>query len=127
MKKIFFASFAGLLFSSFVSAQNTTSINLAWLEANKGTQPTGVTWGVPFAKGSVKKAQSFTLTAADGSVLPVQSWPLAYWPDGSVKWSGFATVANGQQSTFKLTPGSGKASTPSQTLQVNETGTAIRI
>jgi len=22
----------------------------------------------------------------------VQSWPLAYWPDGSLKWSGLATV-----------------------------------
>jgi hypothetical protein len=24
--------------------------------------------------------------------MPLQSWPLAYWPDGSIKWTGFATV-----------------------------------
>jgi hypothetical protein len=24
--------------------------------------------------------------------MPAQSWPLAFWPDGSIKWSGFATV-----------------------------------
>ncbi len=26
--------------------------------------------------------------------LPLQAWPLAYWPDGSLKWSGFAAVAS---------------------------------
>lgn len=27
--------------------------------------------------------------------LPVQSWPLAYWPDGSLKWTAHA-IAGGQ-------------------------------
>ena len=30
---------------------------------------------------------AFTLTAPDGTVLPVQTFPAAYWPDGSLKWT----------------------------------------
>jgi hypothetical protein len=54
---------------------------------------TGVSWGVPWPQGTVTKNQAFALTGPDGKVLPVQAWPLAYWPDGSLKFSGFATVA----------------------------------
>jgi hypothetical protein len=51
----------------------------------------GVSFGVPWPKGSVKRDATFALSAGDRQ-LPLQSWPLAYWPDGSLKWSGFATV-----------------------------------
>jgi len=53
----------------------------------------GVSWGVPWAQGTVPKNQAFALTGPDGKTLPLQTWPLAYWPDGSLKFSGFATVA----------------------------------
>jgi hypothetical protein len=51
----------------------------------------GVSWGVPWAPGAVARGASFSLSA-QGRELPLQSWPMAYWPDGSLKWSGFATV-----------------------------------
>ena len=35
-------------------------------------------------RGTVRKEQTFTLTTADGKALPLQNWPLAYWPDGSM-------------------------------------------
>jgi hypothetical protein len=54
---------------------------------------TGVSWGVPWPQGAVQKNQAFALAGPDGKALPVQSWPLAYWPDGSLKFTGFATVA----------------------------------
>ena len=47
---------------------------------------TGVSFGVPWPQGSVKKSDSFILDS-QGKRLPVQSWPLAYWPDGSIKFS----------------------------------------
>jgi len=37
----------------------------------------------------VPKDQAFALATADGKALPLQTWSLAYWPDGSLKWSGF--------------------------------------
>jgi hypothetical protein len=76
----------------------------------------------------VRKEQTFTLTA-DGKSLPLQSWPLAYWPDGSIKWTGFATVAGaGAAGPLKLSPGSSAApAAPTAPVRVNTTGTAIDI
>lgn len=68
-------------------------VEIHWLGGSAAPVATGVSWGVPWPKGTVTKAQTFALTTGDGRTLPLQSWPLAYWPDGSLKWSGFATVA----------------------------------
>ncbi|MBD1551275.1 Tat pathway signal sequence domain protein [Pseudomonas typographi] len=63
---------------------------LGWL----GTQPPasfeGVTWGTPWPRGHVAAGSSFGLHGGDGSAPVLQSWPLAYWPDGSLKWTGHA-------------------------------------
>ncbi len=60
-----------------------------------GAQPlridSGVSFGVPFAPGAVKRGVGFALSAQN-TQLPLQSWPLAFWPDGSIKWMGLATV-----------------------------------
>ena len=62
----------------------------------------GITWGIPFQKGEIKKGQTFTLTAGVGSAVPVESWPLAFWPDGSLKWVGFAAVSDAHQQDWTL-------------------------
>ena len=67
------------------------SVALTWVGENPPATATGVSWGVPWAQGAVAKSATFSLSAAGGD-LPVQTWPMAYWPDGSLKWSGFATV-----------------------------------
>jgi hypothetical protein len=37
--------------------------------------------------------------------MPLQSWPLAYWPDGSLKWVGLSTVVDTSSgTTFELVP-----------------------
>src|SRR3954465_15138967 len=41
----------------------------------------GVSFGVPWPKGSVKRGATFNLTAGSKQ-LPLQTWPLAFWPDG---------------------------------------------
>lgn len=68
-------------------------VRLDWLGGAPPPVATGVSWGVPFPRGAIRKNQAFTLRTAAGEPLPLQSWPLAYWPDGSPKWVGFATVA----------------------------------
>jgi hypothetical protein len=68
-------------------------VTLDWLGGEPPAAPTGVSWGVPWPRGAVKPGATFTLRSAAGELLPVQSWPLAYWPDGSLKWVGHATVA----------------------------------
>jgi hypothetical protein len=46
----------------------------------------GQNWGIPWPKGKVKRNQVFVLKTSSGKILPLQTWPLAYWPDGSIKW-----------------------------------------
>ncbi len=68
-------------------------VQLHWLNQPAAGVSTGVSWGVPWPQGAVPRDTSFNLTDATGKALPVQTWPLAYWPDGSLKWTGVATVA----------------------------------
>lgn len=70
---------------------------LHWLEGVPASFQ-GTTWGVPWPQGRVPADASFELRAADGAAKAnvgtegtvVQSWPLAYWPDGTLKWSAHA-------------------------------------
>ncbi|MEO5958086.1 MAG: Tat pathway signal sequence domain protein, partial [Opitutaceae bacterium] len=97
---------AFLTFAAAAFAAEPVQIN--WLGNTPAPVPAGVSWGVPWPKGAVPKEQKFSLKAADGKALPLQSWALAYWPDGSLKWSGFATVA-GPETTGPLQLSSGEA------------------
>ena len=77
--------------STQASAAAPQRVALSWLGAAPLVSG-GVSWGVPWPQGAVARGTGFSLSAS-GRDLPLQSWPLAYWPDGSIKWSGFATAA----------------------------------
>jgi hypothetical protein len=97
-----------------------------WLEGKPPVTAVGISWGVPWAKGTVPKDQTFALAAADGTNLPLQTWPLAYWPDGSLKWSGFATVVGaGLEGPFKLATGA--PATGSATVKVRQSDSTWEI
>ena len=86
-----FAFFALTVLPTMLIAQ---SVQLNWI----GKAPklkTGVSWGVPFEKGKVMKSQLFELNGKQQ--FPLQTWPLAYWPDGTIKWLGCAAVVDGQE------------------------------
>ena len=103
-------------------------VSLNWLGGTPPAVSTGVSWGVPWPRGTVQQNQGFTLTGADGTILPLQTWPLAYWPDGSLKWSGFATVAGQQTSdSLKLSLGATPTVLGKPTIQLREDGQSIEI
>ncbi len=85
-----------------LTAGAQTKVDLHWI----GKEPVyavGQSFGVPFAKGEMNGYGSFTLKDADGSAIPVQSWPLARYNDGSVKWMGFyATIPSGSGEALTL-------------------------
>lgn len=84
-------------------------MELHLLNQEPASTPIGISWGVPWPRGAVSRDSAFNLNA-QGSSLPLQSWPLAYWPDGSLKWSGFATVAPaGLSGQLTLVPGTAQA------------------
>jgi hypothetical protein len=99
-------------------------VSIDWLGRTAPSLETGVSWGVPWPRGAVRKGQTFSLTTRDGKALPLQSWTLAYWPDDSIKWMGFATVT-GATGPFQLSIGS--AAPIAQSLRVNSTEHAIEI
>ena len=92
-KRVGVVGVAGLVAMLMAGAARGADTTVEWLDKVAPTEAVGVSFGVPFARGTVMKGQEFALKTAEGGVLPAQSWPLAYWPDGSLQWIGFATVA----------------------------------
>jgi hypothetical protein len=104
-------------------------VPVGWLDGAPPASDAGVSFGVPWPRGSVSKGQAFALSTAEGKSLPVQTWPLAYWPDGSIKWIGVATVA-GPGAAHGAILSAGAAANPAPTgpvLRVVRSDTAIEI
>ncbi|HEY4147383.1 MAG TPA: hypothetical protein VGM41_00575 [Chitinophagaceae bacterium] len=121
----------GLFLSScspILYAQQSVSVPVNWL-STVPVKPTGVSWGLPWAQGLVKNTTGFALVKADGSSVAVQSWPMAWWPDGSVKWTGFAAVADSsvKNSSIKLVPDKSKQPVNGGTIQISDEAEDIRI
>ncbi|MDE6022223.1 MAG: hypothetical protein K2G13_01850, partial [Muribaculaceae bacterium] len=87
-----------------------TDIPLEWVGDVPNTD-FPVTLGVPFDPGSVLNTKSLSL-ASGNQEYPTDAWPLAFWPDGSLKWAAVSgtvpagkkglTVRIGDQKTRKL-------------------------
>jgi hypothetical protein len=60
-----------------------------WIDGKAGHGTSGVTFGTPWPRGK-QRANQFVLRGHDDAPTPLQSWPLAYWPDGSLKWTAHA-------------------------------------
>ncbi|MBN1973452.1 MAG: hypothetical protein JW787_07415 [Sedimentisphaerales bacterium] len=113
---------------SFLSGAQIEPVPLVWLDGEEPPNPSGISWGVPWSHGTVQKTQSFTLTSSDGRNLPIQTWPLAYWSDGSLKWSGFSTVADSNiTGPLKLSFGSSTIPDGTSTVQITENNNTIEI
>ena len=106
------------------TGRRRAKVALTWLGAEPPLLSGGVSWGVPWPQRAVAHGAGFSLSA-DGKDLPVQSWPLAFWPDGSLKWSGFATVVPaGLAGPVILSTGSSAAS---GTLKVTNNGKSVLV
>ena len=102
-------------------------VSIDWLDHSAPGAATGVSFGVPWPQGAVKKDPTFSLRAADGKTLPLQTWPLAYWPDGSLKWSGLATATGaGVAGPFILSSGT-SAATDGAKLTLQQSNGVIEI
>jgi hypothetical protein len=94
---------AFLLAASSLFAADPVTLN--WLGGTPPATGANVTWGVPWPKGAMTTDTPLRLTAG-GQDVPIQSWPLAYWPDGSIKWTGHSlTAPAGLAGPFTLGPG----------------------
>src|ERR1039458_5585477 len=106
----------------------TGDVLVGWLGGTPPALATGLSWGVPWPRGAYQKDHSFTLTGHDGKTLPLQSWPLAWWPDGSLKWSGFASVVDaGLASPLRLASGNAASLPGAPSVKVREDAAGIDI
>ncbi|WP_328757095.1 exo-rhamnogalacturonan lyase family protein [Streptomyces sp. NBC_00271] len=104
-------------------AADTDPVTLDWLEDGALGAAPGSTVGVPWPKGAYQQDQTFALTDASGKDVPVQSWPIAYWPDGSLKWTAHA-VSSG---SGKLTLAAGTPTAPDKKVTVDKHGGTIDV
>lgn len=100
-------------------------VKLTWLEKSNAASAQGLTWGVPWPKGTVKTNTKFHLRNTEKEEFVIQSWPLAYWPDGSLKWTGHAATGLAGDVEYQVVPYKTKAVGPVLTLK--DTAEAIHI
>ena len=120
---------AALPFAASMAKEKTNkpvaeNIPLHWLD-KPVKQSNGATWGVPWPKGTVKKKTEFFLSN-DKKEVALQTWPLAYWPDGSLKWTAHALGAQGNL-TENLQLKIGTATSAGSPLLVKETNNTVQI
>lgn len=121
-----FTAFLLFTASSFAAADKPVPIK--WLGGQPSPVPTGVSFGVPWPRGAVQRTQSFALTGTDGKAMPVQTWPLAFWPDGSLKWIGVAAIAGPESGRdFQLSTAVSPAGTSASAVQVRRSDTTYII
>ncbi len=100
--------------------------HLSWLEGEEAAVKAGTTWGHPWPQGELSRQQELHLVTADGRKVALQSWPTAYWPDGSVKWTAHAVPAGVQLGNqFKVEKG--KSPRPDKPVRVRQSGDMIEI
>ena len=103
---------------------------LRWLDSSAPPQHAGLAWGWPWARGSVPRGQDFALRDPAGRRHPVQSWPLAWWPDGSVKWSGHALAPGVLPQAgwaVEALPAGQAAALPAATIRIEEDAESITV
>jgi hypothetical protein len=111
---------------SALRAAEPAEVPLRWLEPGAPSSAQPVSWGVPWPQGAVMPDTTFALRAGANNDLPVQTWALAWWPDGSLKWSGHAaTVPAGESGELLLVRGT--PATPEAPLRVSQAGHAITV
>ncbi|MBP1972674.1 hypothetical protein [Cohnella thailandensis] len=105
-------------------AAGPKGVRLRWL-GEGASLPVGVTWGVPWKQGELRRDEKLSLVSEDGRSCGVQSWPAAYWPDGTVKWSAHAAAGlAGEAKEFRLLKGEAETSS-TQAVSVTETDEKI--
>ncbi|KAK0183996.1 hypothetical protein F5146DRAFT_1146136 [Armillaria mellea] len=101
-------------------------VALKWVDGGAPPAlPTGTSFGIPWSQGEVDRTTPIALSSS-GASIPIQTWPLAYWPDGSLKWTGHALAADSALSdTFDISTDT--PTEPSSPVSVSQSSTQITI
>ncbi|KAF2186444.1 hypothetical protein K469DRAFT_706412 [Zopfia rhizophila CBS 207.26] len=98
------------------------------------TYNSGTTFGLPWPRGRHRPEETtFTISTSADEVMQSQSWVTAYWPDGSIKWTGHAI--SGSETVYDeymvtpstVGPSSGDNSTASTNMTVKDSADAVEV
>src|SRR5688572_5606991 len=98
-----------------------------WLDDRHSPVAQGVTWGTPWPRGKQRESKHFALRGADQKLHALQSWPLAYWPDGSLKFTAHALPpgADTGDGPFEVLPQRGSRNSAGVVVRESEAGIDI--
>ncbi|HKX31735.1 MAG TPA: Tat pathway signal sequence domain protein, partial [Blastocatellia bacterium] len=102
------------------------AVTLKWLDGAAPPSRQGVSFGVPWPQGALRNNTPLALTTGDGRSVPVQTWPLAYWPDGSLKWTGQA-ISAAPDLSGPLTLAPGNPAAPPTVIRAAQSADGIEI
>lgn len=108
------------------SAPAVVDAPVRWLDGAPPARHDGLTWGVPWPRGTKRAAASFAMRDAEGRAVPLQSWTTATWPDGSIKWTAHAIPA-GATPGAAARIGPGRAPVPAEATRVTEQPDSIEV
>lgn len=97
---------------------------LHWVDGLPPRVSVGATWGRPWPQGKYSRDTQFTLED-NGRAIALQSWPTAYWPDGTLKWTAHAIPAGAPASEYRIAPGTPVA--PPKPVKVTESADRIEV
>ncbi|WP_030160198.1 hypothetical protein [Glycomyces sp. NRRL B-16210] len=104
----------------------TVDVPLRWLDdAAPDLAIGGVTCGVPLTPGAVADPADLAVLDGAGAPVPAQTWPLATWPDGSVKWAGVALGAGEPAEEYRVVLGGSEAPQARVTVTPTEGGFTV--
>jgi len=98
-----------------------------WLDGSASAVAQGVTWGTPWPRGQQHEAKNFALRGADNKLQPLQTWPLAYWPDGSLKWTAHALAPSADTGNGPFEVVAQRNATKTASLVLKESDAAVEI
>ena len=101
------------------TTQCSSTVPLQWI-GDVPKQDKTVSFGVPFDKGEVFPETFWEMSSSDGKNIPVDTWPLAYWPDGSVKWNGVAAVIPANAGTLTMKKNNNESDKKSNKKSINK-------
>ncbi|MDR6625776.1 Tat pathway signal sequence domain protein [Caulobacter segnis] len=111
--------------SAAAAATLAPTTDLRWLDGEPPAFQDGATFGVPWPRGALKPTQALKIVGKAGEEIPTQSWPIAYWPDGSLKWSAHAVGGGEGRDGLSIVPG--KAKVPAAPVTVTQTADLITV
>ena len=84
-----------------IAEEDNSFVPLHWIgDVPQTDKP--VSFGMPFNRGELKTGDAVALSTDKGEKIAVDCWPMAYWPDGSVKWGAVAGIIPAGTETLKF-------------------------